>query len=73
MDTFPIFYTNGPILGEHYYVKFAFWHGHVVYHIVCNVFEPNPGLKFLSIFLHHVIANGLGQSVLTFWKKIKGF
>jgi len=38
---------------------------------VCDVVAPCVDLKFLAIFLYYLMAQGLGQFVLKFSKKLR--
>jgi len=38
--------------------------------VICNIVAPQAERNFLAIFLHRLIAEGLGQFVSKFWAKI---
>jgi len=61
-------------LVERYYITFGLWHEPSVCRlsVVFNVVAPKAKIwNFSAIFLHHVLAQGLGQFVLKFWAKIR--
>ena len=58
-------------LTDCYYVTFGLWHEPSVCRLSVTLLHPGRKLNFSAIFLHRLIAQGLGQFVLKFWVNIQ--